>query len=78
MRFRPDKKYVVIGIIAFLVAACSILFIFAVFNYPVFAKGLANIIRVLLPVINGFLIAYLLNPIMKFFETKLIPGIFSL
>ncbi len=78
MRFKPDKKYIIWGITAFLVAVCTILFIFAVFNYPVFAKGFSNIIRILMPVINGFLIAYLLNPVMKFFEDRFIPGLLKL
>ncbi len=78
MRFKPDKKYVMIGITAFLVLVCTILFIFAVFNYPVFAKGFSNFIRVLMPALNGFLIAYLLNPVMRFFEEKPLPFIYRL
>lgn len=77
MKFKPNKKYIAIGLIAFGVAACTILFIFAVFNYPVFAKGFSNIFKVLMPVINGFLIAYLLNPVMKFYETKVLPPVFN-
>ena len=76
MRFRPDKKYIIWGVTAFLVAACSILFIFAVFNYPIFAMGFSNFLKVMMPVINGFLIAYLLNPTMMFIEKKLIPALF--
>ena len=75
MRFRPDKKYIIWGVTAFLVAACSILFIFAVFNYPIFALGFSNFLKVMMPVINGFLIAYLLNPTMMFFERKVIPAV---
>ena len=75
MKFKPDKKYIYMGITAFVVAVCVILFIFAVFNYPVFAKGFSNLIKILSPVINGLLIAYLLNPVVKFFEVKAIPGV---
>ena len=75
MKFKPDKKYIYMGITAFIVAVCVILFVFAVFNYPVFAKGFSNLIRILSPVINGLLIAYLLNPVVKFFESKVIPGL---
>ncbi len=78
MRFKPDKKYIMIGITAFIVLVCTILFIFAVFNYPVFAKGFSNFIRVLMPAIDGFLIAYLLNPVMRFFEEKPLPFIYRL
>ncbi len=78
MRFKPDKKYVHWGLTAFIVAVCIILFIFAVFNYPVFAEGFSSIIKVLLPVINGFLIAYLLNPVMKWYELKVLPGLLRL
>ena len=75
MKFKPDKKYIYIGITAFIVAVCIILFVFAVFNYPVFAKGFSSLIKILSPVINGLLIAYLLNPVVKFFETKAIPAV---
>jgi len=78
MKFKPDKKYIVWGITAFLVSVCVILFIFAVFNYPVFAKGFSNIIRILMPVIDGFLIAYLLNPVMMFYEEIVIPCVYGL
>jgi len=77
MKFKPDKKYISIGITAFIVAVCIILFVFAVFNYPVFAKGFSDLIRVLSPAINGLLIAYLLNPVVTFFETKAIPRFLS-
>ncbi len=77
MKFRPDKKYIWWGITAFLVSVCVILFIFAVFNYPVFATGFSNFIKVLMPVIDGFLIAYLLNPVVMFYEEKLIPGVYG-
>ncbi len=76
MKFKPDKKYIQMGIIAFIVAVCTILFVFAVFNYPIFATGFENFIKVLRPVINGFLVAYLLNPVMKFFETRFLPALF--
>ena len=78
MRFRPDKKYILWGVTAFLVAVCTILFIFAVFNYPVFAGIFSSFFKVILPVINGVLIAYLLNPVMKFIEGRLIPGFLKL
>ncbi len=78
MRFRPDKKYIQWGITAFLVAVCIILFIFAVFNFPVFEKGFSSVIKVLLPIVNGFLIAYILNPVMKWYELKVLPAILKI
>ena len=78
MKFKPDKKYILWGITAFLVSVCVILFVFAVFNYPVFAKGFSNFVKILTPVVDGFLIAYLLNPVMMFYEEKLIPRVYGL
>ncbi|MCR4589461.1 MAG: AI-2E family transporter [Lachnospiraceae bacterium] len=76
MKFKPDKKYIMIGFIAFLVFACTILFVFAIFNFPVFSKGFSDFIKVLRPAINGFLIAYLLNPVMRFYEEKPMPYVY--
>lgn len=70
MKFNFNKKYISIGIIAFLVIVCSILFFFAFFQIEIFKNGLEKIVETLKPVIFGMIFAYLLTPIVNFFERK--------
>lgn len=71
MKFNINKKYISIGIVAFLVICAAILFWFATFKLKELADGINNILDVLEPVVFGFIFAYLLNPLLKLFEHKL-------
>ena len=75
MKFHFDKKYIHWGLTAFFVVVASILFTFAVFNYPIFWEGYSSILRIISPVINGFLIAYLMIPVMNRLELRILPFI---
>ena len=75
MKFHLDKKHLYWGLTGFLVMAASTLFIFAVFNYPVFAAGFSKILRVLTPIIYGFLLAYLMIPLVNLFEHRVFPWV---
>ena len=68
MKFKWDKKYLFWGVTAFLVIVCSILFFALVNRFNDFTQLFKIILRVLSPFIYGFLIAYLLNGPMSFFE----------
>ena len=70
MKFPWNKRYLSMGITAFAVIACSILFYLFLRNFNVVAGFLGKITSVLMPVIMGFAIAYLLNPLLNFFEQK--------
>ncbi len=65
-----DKKYFKWGLTAFIVIIASMLFVYSIYNIGSIASGLRKIIKVLTPIIDGFVIAYLINPIMRFFEIK--------
>ncbi len=67
------KGYLYKGITAFLVVAASILFYFIIFKLDTIYDFIAKVFSVLAPVIFGFVIAYLVNPIVNFFNTKLHP-----
>ncbi len=75
MKFKPEKKYIYWGLTAFLVIIACLIVSFIVYNFSSFYKGLSNFASVLTPVINGFLIAYLLSPLMDFFEYTGIPAL---
>lgn len=64
------KNYLGIGIAAFLTfAACALLF-FALYKINVILTVLGDIIGILEPILIGIVIAYLLNPVMNFFEKR--------
>ena len=64
--FKHD--YFLKGLTAFLVIAACVLFAFLVFNIGVILKGVKTVLAVLKPVIFGLVIAYLVNPMVKFFD----------
>lgn len=71
MKFNFNKKYISIGIIALGVIILAILFFFACFQVDAFKEVIGNIFNLLTPVIYGFIFAYLLIPIVNFFDRKL-------
>lgn len=60
-------KYGRVGLTAFIVIIASVLFFFAVFKFDVIASFLGKILSILQPVIFGVIIAYMVNPMSKFF-----------
>jgi len=70
-KFRWDKHYLYWGITAFCVIVCSIVFFSALSNWSYLASVLSKFLHVLSPIIYGFIIAYILSPIVKFFEKKI-------
>lgn len=62
------KKYRRIGITFFLTFAACVLFFFMVLRYQQFVGILGKFIHAAQPIIMGLVIAYLINPVMKFCE----------
>ena len=72
MKYRWDKKYLYWGVTAFFVVVFSTLFYYFLFhgsNISVFWKKFTNI---LMPVIDGLVLAYLLTPIVNYLERKIL------
>lgn len=70
MKLQNNKKYTQISLYVFLTAAAIIVFgIFAV-NYNDLVGLLKKILSILNPFIIGFSLAYILNPLQKFFYNK--------
>lgn len=61
-----------IGTMIFITFVCCILFFFALYRYSGFAQVIGKIIQVSEPIIFGFVLAYLMNPIMLFFEKRIV------
>ena len=78
MKFNwKEDKYVRIALLAFGVIALSILFYCAVFHMGTILDGIGNVISVMAPIIYGFTIAYLLNPITAYCESKIFYRIYE-
>ena len=70
MKINWDKKYNTIAVYAFIVVSLSILFYNVVTKLDVFTGKLNEIMGIFQPFVIGFVIAYLLNFILKFYENK--------
>ena len=68
MRFKGDKKYLYWGITAVIVICCGILFYYLVFHWGNFVSTFKNITKIIMPIIDGAVLAYLLAPITNFIE----------
>ncbi len=68
MKFKWDKRYVYFGLTAFGVIAASILFFLIISKWTSVLSTISDIGRIMSPIIIGFVVAYILNPGMRFFE----------
>lgn len=71
-KFQWDKRYIYVGVTAFLVIAASLLFYFSLFRMGELLDGIDVLINILMPFICGLVIAYLLSPILNFIEEKIV------
>lgn len=70
MKINWNNKYTTISVYAFLVVCCSILFFSAVSELDAWITKINEYIGILQPFMIGFVIAYLLNFVLKFYEEK--------
>ncbi len=85
MKFKNNNKnekfsYVKAGLMAFSVIAAVIVFFFIVFKIDAILSFFGTVLRILQPIIVGAVIAFLINPITKFFKRnifKLLNKIFK-
>ncbi len=75
MKFRPDKKYIYMGVIALAVIICSICFYYLLFNGTQFSSTLKTISRIAMPIIYGIVFAYLLTPVVNMLEGRIFQPI---
>lgn len=65
------KEHMQKGMTAFIVIAAGLLFFFVLLRFSNISEFFSKITNVTMPIIYGFVIAFLLNPIMKFIEINL-------
>lgn len=71
------RAYFTVGLVSFLIIAASVLFFFMILRVDAIQKFLDKAITALQPIIIGLVIAYLLSPVMDFFEQTLLKYISS-
>lgn len=69
---RDLMKYIVIALITFVTFCCCMLFFFFIYRYHGFTAFWQKLMNILQPIIMGAVVAYLINPIMVFFERHLL------
>ncbi len=68
-----DLKHMIsVAVIAFLTFCCCILFFFVIYRYNGLTGFWKELTGILQPIIIGLVLAYLLNPVMKFLERYLL------
>ncbi len=72
MNFKFDKKYLYWGITAFLALVGAILFYYILFHRSNFMGGLDKFITIAMPIIDGFVLAYLFTPILNKIEKSIV------
>ena len=76
MKFRWNKNYLGWGLTAFAVIIAGLLVYAALANFKEIAAGVGNFFSALQPILYGLVIAYLLAPIVAFFETRVFNKLF--
>ena len=67
-----NKKYLYIGLTIFLSLSAVILFYYVLFYGENFTQVKSSAINVLLPIIDGIVIAYILSPMQDFVEKNIV------
>ena len=67
------KEYFYKGLTTFLVVCACVLFFFGIYKIGTIFEGLKTVMYVMQPIIFGFAIAYMVNPIVNFFNRVFIP-----
>jgi predicted PurR-regulated permease PerM len=72
-----DNKYIYWGVTAFCVLAAFVLLFFLIYRWDYFVNSIKTLITIFTPFIYGLVIAYILNPIVLFFDNKVYSKLFS-
>ena len=71
MKFKMNKLFR-LGLTAFIVIAASICFYYLLFHGTNIQAGISTLIRLLMPIIFGFVMAYLMTPILNHIEYRIL------
>lgn len=76
MKIKFEKKYVEIGVISFLVIAASLVFYYFLFHHTTLFQAISKVFKIISPVVYGFILAFLMTPVLNFIEKKIIKVLF--
>ena len=72
MKFRWEKKYLYWGVTALLVIIGGLTAYYLMFHGGILRKHLSTLLHICMPIINGFILAWLLCPVVNMLERKLL------
>ncbi len=70
MKEKIQNKYIAWGLTLFCVCSALILLFFVIYRWDYIFSFIKTLFNILMPFIYGFAIAYLMNPVVTFFEVK--------
>lgn len=76
MKLQINKKYLRIGITAFVVIAASICFYYLIFHGDRFSAKINSLFKILSPVLYGIIFAYLMTPLVNAIEKRILIPLF--
>lgn len=65
------SKYFKWGLTAFLVIICSVFALYIIYNGKSFTSAISGFIKMIMPIVDGLIVAYLLTPLVNYQEKKL-------
>ncbi len=77
MKIEWNKKYTTIAVYTFITLASVVFFGFFINNLNFVTSKLGVFFTLIAPILYGFAIAYILNPMLKFFESKVVDKLFK-
>lgn len=77
MKIRFNKKYFYWGLTAVLVIIASIFFYYMLFHASSLSRAFHSVVTISMPIIDGFILAYLITPVLNSVERKIIKPLFD-
>lgn len=72
MKFHIDKKFIYWGVTSFLVIAAGLCFYYLLFHGVNISNAFHTVIRITMPILDGFLLSYLLTPVLNGIEDRFV------
>ncbi len=76
MKIDFNRNYTMIALYALIVILCGILFVFAFSNFGAVWTYIVNFFSIFMPIFYGMFIAYLIYPMVRFFERRIFRGLY--
>lgn len=75
---KKNKRYIAWGLTAFLVILGGLISYYIIFHLDNFKAGIKQVLVILMPVIDGIILAYLMTPLVNLIERKVVSPFFIL